>query len=126
MADTDKMASAGGTAKARSYDGGEGLNLRQHTSANTGNSKADDAADRDKECGGKNLLDAGLQAAKRGWCIEAAPGSRRIARRHSGKTFQVSASASAIGRSRTSGRSARHWGPLVRHREGPHRAVPKL
>ena len=69
MADTDKMASAGGTAKARSYDGVEGLNLRQHTSANTGNSKADDAADRDKECGGRNLLDAGLQAAKRGWKI---------------------------------------------------------
>jgi AAA domain/Bifunctional DNA primase/polymerase, N-terminal len=78
MADTDKMASAGGTAKARSYDGGEGLNLRQHTSANTGNSKADDPAERDKECGGKNLLDAGLQAAKRGWKIFPCDGKKPL------------------------------------------------
>jgi hypothetical protein len=67
--DGHEKASAGETAKAKSYDGGEGLNLRQHTSPNTSRSKAENAAERLLECGGENLLDAGLRAADRGWKI---------------------------------------------------------
>src|SRR6516165_11132006 len=49
-------------------DGG-GLNYRQHHSVNGGGSKAQSAAERIKEFGGEDLLDAGLRAADRGWKI---------------------------------------------------------
>ena len=40
MDEANKKTSAGETAKARSYDGGEGLNLRLHSSAAGGSAQA--------------------------------------------------------------------------------------
>ena len=40
MDDPNEKASAGESAKAKSYDGGEGLNLRQHSSADSGRAQA--------------------------------------------------------------------------------------
>src|SRR6516225_1412148 len=67
--DEAKKTSAGETAEANgACDGGE-VNRRQHNSANGNTSKATCSAELLFECGGKNLLDAGLRAAKRGWKI---------------------------------------------------------
>jgi AAA domain/Bifunctional DNA primase/polymerase, N-terminal len=67
--DEAKKTSAGETAEANgAYDGGD-VNRRQHNSANGNRSKATCSAELLFECGGKNLLDAGLRAAKRGWKI---------------------------------------------------------
>src|SRR5262249_10742005 len=67
--DETKKTSAGETAEANGAYDGDDVNRCQHNSANTGNSKADGAAERIKEFGGENLLDAGLRAADRGWKI---------------------------------------------------------
>ena len=67
--DEAKKTSAGETAEANgAYDGGD-VNRRQHNSANGNSSKVTCSAELLFECGGKNLLDAGLRAAKRGWKI---------------------------------------------------------
>src|SRR5262245_59709536 len=67
--DEAKKTSAGETAEANgAYDGGD-VNRRQHNSANGNGSKATCSAELLLECGGKNLLDAGLRAARRGWKI---------------------------------------------------------
>src|SRR2546430_1390324 len=67
--DEAKKTSAGETAEANgAYDGGD-VNRRQHNDANGNRSKATCSAEPLFECGGKNLLDAGLRAAERGWKI---------------------------------------------------------
>src|SRR5262245_10153230 len=68
MDHTNKMAPAGASAEARVHDDGDDLKGRHQPTTNGAGAQADSAVKRLLN-GGVGLLDAGLQAAKRGWKI---------------------------------------------------------